>query len=120
MSATIENLHPAPADVRNPRHAAVARGYSGPERRRSATATAHWLALMLEEVGHGMLLLSDGVTEAHDMASDLFGKDRVLAALGTQADPAAAIAALLRDVAGFVREAPPADDVTVLAVRYAG
>jgi serine phosphatase RsbU (regulator of sigma subunit) len=70
--------------------------------------------------GEAMLLLSDGVTEAHDMAGDLFGKDRVLAALGTQADPAAAIAALLRDVAGFVREAPPADDVTVLAVRYAG
>ena len=65
MSATIENLHPAPVDVRNPRHAAVARGYSGPERRRSATASAHWLALMLEEVGHGMLLLSDGARVLH-------------------------------------------------------
>ncbi|MEI6161425.1 MAG: SpoIIE family protein phosphatase [Roseococcus sp.] len=70
--------------------------------------------------GEAMLLLSDGVTEAHDMQSALYGKDRVLAALGNEADPAAAIAALLKDVAGFVREAPPADDVTVLAVRYAG
>ena len=68
--------------------------------------------------GEAMLLLSDGVTEAHDVEGGLFGKDRVLAALGMQAEPAAAIAALLREVAGFVREAPPADDVTVLAVRF--
>ncbi|UPY38241.1 SpoIIE family protein phosphatase [Sediminicoccus sp. KRV36] len=70
--------------------------------------------------GEAMLLLSDGVTEAHDMEGGLFGKERVLAALGHEAEPAAAIAALLKDVADFVREAPPADDVTVLAVRYAG
>lgn len=70
--------------------------------------------------GEAMLLLSDGVTEAHDMESALFGKERVLEALGHEADPARAITALLEHVAGFVREAPPADDVTVLAVRYAG
>ncbi len=70
--------------------------------------------------GEGMLLLSDGVTEAHDPEKALFGKERMLAALGREADPAMAIAALLREVAGFVRDAPPADDVTVLAVRYAG
>lgn len=70
--------------------------------------------------GEAMLLLSDGVTEAHDPEKALFGKERVLAALGREAEPAAAIAALLREVAGFVRDAPPADDVTVLAVRYAG
>ncbi|WP_431305101.1 PP2C family protein-serine/threonine phosphatase [Sediminicoccus sp. BL-A-41-H5] len=70
--------------------------------------------------GEAMLLLSDGVTEAHDPDKALFGKERVLAALGQEAEPAAAIAALLREVAGFVRDAPPADDVTVLAVRYAG
>jgi serine phosphatase RsbU (regulator of sigma subunit) len=68
--------------------------------------------------GEAVLLLSDGVTEAHDMDGALFGKERVLAALGSAADPAAAIASLLREVAGFVREAPPADDVTVLAVRF--
>lgn len=69
--------------------------------------------------GEAMLLLSDGVTEAHDTENALFGKDRVLAALGHEADPALAIAALLKHVAAFAREAPPADDVTVLAVRYA-
>lgn len=70
--------------------------------------------------GEAMLLLSDGVTEAHDTQNALFGKERVLAALASEAEPAAAIAALLQAVAGFVREAPPADDVTVLAVRYTG
>ena len=70
--------------------------------------------------GQAMLLLSDGVTEAHDMANELYGKDRVLAALARHTDPAIAIAALLKDVAAFVKEAPPADDVTVLAVRFSG
>lgn len=70
--------------------------------------------------GEAMLLLSDGVTEAHDPEGALFGKERVLAALGSEAAPATAITALLREMAGFVREAPPADDVTVLAVRFAG
>jgi len=69
--------------------------------------------------GEAMLLLSDGVTEAHDPESELFGKDRVLESLGARTDPADAIAVLLKDVAVFVRGAPPADDVTVLAVRYA-
>jgi serine phosphatase RsbU (regulator of sigma subunit) len=69
--------------------------------------------------GDGLLLLSDGVTEAHDPEGALFGKERVLAALGVEAAPAPAIAALLAAVQGFARGAPPADDVTVLALRYA-
>jgi serine phosphatase RsbU (regulator of sigma subunit) len=69
--------------------------------------------------GEGLLLLSDGVTEAHDPEGALFGKERVLAALGVEAAPAPAIAALLAAVQGFARGAPPADDVTVLALRYA-
>jgi serine phosphatase RsbU (regulator of sigma subunit) len=35
-------------------------------------------------------------------------------------EPAPAIGALLAAVAGFVKDAPPADDVTVLAVRFQG
>ncbi len=68
--------------------------------------------------GEAMLLLSDGVTEAQDPAGELFGKEAVLTALGVLAEPGPAIAALLATVAGFVKEAPPADDVTVLAVRF--
>lgn len=68
--------------------------------------------------GEAMLLLTDGVTEAQDLAGELFGKEAVLSALGTLAEPAPAIEALLAAVAGFVKGAPPADDVTVLAVRF--
>ncbi|MDB5411950.1 MAG: Stage sporulation protein [Rubritepida sp.] len=68
--------------------------------------------------GETMLLLTDGVTEAQDMAGDLFGKDAVIEALTGQIDPQTAIEVLLKAVAGFVKEAPPADDVTVLAVRF--
>nr|WP_314075884.1 fused response regulator/phosphatase [uncultured Roseococcus sp.] len=68
--------------------------------------------------GETMLLLTDGVTEAQDISGELFGKEAVLAALGSLVEPGPAIAALLAAVAGFVKEAPPADDVTVLAVRF--
>lgn len=70
--------------------------------------------------GETILLLTDGVTEAQDHAGDLFGKDAVIEALAGQIDPKPAIEVLLKAVAGFVKEAPPADDVTVLAIRYAG
>jgi serine phosphatase RsbU (regulator of sigma subunit) len=69
--------------------------------------------------GQALLLLSDGVTEAQDHDGNLFGKERVLAALDREARPAPAITALLAAVAGFVQDAPPADDVTVLALRLA-
>jgi sigma-B regulation protein RsbU (phosphoserine phosphatase) len=68
--------------------------------------------------GEAMLLLTDGVTEAQDLAGDLFGKDAVLFALGSLVEPKVAIDVLLAAVAGFVKAAPPADDVTVLAVRF--
>lgn len=70
--------------------------------------------------GEAMLLLTDGVTEAQDASGALFGKEAVLSALGSLAEPAPAIEALLAAVAGFVKGAPPADDVTVLAVRFRG
>lgn len=70
--------------------------------------------------GEAMLLLTDGVTEAQDATGALFGKEAVLSALGSLAEPAPAIEALLAAVAGFVKDAPPADDVTVLAVRFQG
>ncbi len=70
--------------------------------------------------GEGLLLISDGVTEAHDPEGALFGKERMMGALGALTGPAEAIAALLAAVQGFARGAPPADDVTVLALTRAG
>jgi DNA-binding CsgD family transcriptional regulator len=60
MQATIQHLRPAGPGASSPHHPVSPFEYSGPERRRSPAPAARWLALMLEEVGHGMLLLGDG------------------------------------------------------------
>lgn len=39
--------------------------YNGPERRRATPLPAHWLALMLDEIDYGMLLLVDGSQVLH-------------------------------------------------------
>lgn len=65
--------------------------------------------------GEGLLLLSDGVTEALDPAGDLLGKLPVLEALGARVDPEGAIGALLAAVERFAAGTPAADDVTLLA-----
>jgi serine phosphatase RsbU (regulator of sigma subunit) len=62
---------------------------------------------------------SDGVTEAANLASELFTKERlesVLRRLGgwTSADIVNAVAAEVKGCAGA---APPSDDVTMLALR---
>ncbi len=63
MNATFESLRPVFTGSFFPR--ASAPGYAGPERRRDSTPNAHGLALMLEEVGHGMLLLGEGAEVLH-------------------------------------------------------
>ena len=65
MNATFEDLRPVSANARIPTSAANGLDYGGPERRRDLTPASRWLALMLEEVGHGMLLLSDGGRVLH-------------------------------------------------------
>lgn len=67
--------------------------------------------------GEGLLLLSDGVTEAQDPEGELLGKEAVVAALGGTTEPEAAIGKLLAAIAAHARGAPPADDVTILAFR---
>ncbi len=69
--------------------------------------------------GQGLVLYSDGVTEAEDAAQAFFGRDRLQAALApvAQAAPEAAIAAVLAAVAGFVGGAAQNDDITLLAIR---
>jgi DNA-binding CsgD family transcriptional regulator len=65
MQATLQHLWPAAPGAPSPHHPAATRSYSGPERRSTSTAAARWLAMMLEEVGHGMLLLDDGTRVLH-------------------------------------------------------
>ncbi len=72
--------------------------------------------------GDGLLLYTDGVTEARDAHDRMYGDAGLEAFLRrTHADPASAIVAgLLDDVGQFATGRPQGDDLTALAVRYLG
>jgi serine phosphatase RsbU (regulator of sigma subunit) len=74
------------------------------------------------EPGEGLLLYTDGVTEAVDPALELYGLPRLQAALGDlgPAPAEAAVDTLLASVDRFSRGAPQADDITVLCLRFLG
>lgn len=81
---------------------------------RDATAPLH--------AGDGLLLYTDGVTEAMNPEGVLFAEERlreVLHAAGA-AEPAAIIQSLLNAVHGWAGTAPQSDDITVLAARWKG
>jgi phosphoserine phosphatase RsbU/P len=69
-----------------------------------------------------LFLYTDGVTEAMDAAGDLFTTDRLRDALqqGDRSSPAALMRHVLESVRTFTGDAPQSDDLTALAVRYAG
>ena len=73
--------------------------------------------------GDGLVLYTDGVTEATDRVQALYGEDRLLETmrgfLGAP-DAAALIGGILGDVYDFVDEAEQADDITVLAFKLVG
>lgn len=72
--------------------------------------------------GATLVLYSDGVTEATDTAGGLFGDARLEAALtgGDGLAPAAVVDVMQASTAAFVGEAPQADDMTFLVLRYLG
>ncbi len=72
--------------------------------------------------GEGLFLYTDGLTEAANNAEDLFGEERLEAALRSCAGQP--LQKLLGSVTAaaqqFADGAPQADDLTILAVRYLG
>ena len=71
--------------------------------------------------GDRIVFATDGVTEAFDRDRHVFGWDRFFDALPDGAATArASVDALFAEVAGFVGEAPPSDDITALVLRYLG
>jgi len=75
------------------------------------------------QAGSLLVLMTDGVAEARNAAGELYGAERVqrvLRALPAGATAARAVQALRDDVASFVAGAEPADDLTVLALRWLG
>ncbi len=75
------------------------------------------------ERGEWLLVLSDGATEAMNTAREFFGVERLRTSLGWLGDDADAPAIVNRvrdDVRRFSGAAEPADDLTLLAVRWNG
>ncbi len=72
--------------------------------------------------GDGMLLYTDGMTEAFDVAGGMFGEAGLRATL--EASAHAPVDEIVRDlmakVTAFTGSAPQSDDMTVMAIRYLG
>lgn len=75
------------------------------------------------ERGEWILALSDGATEAMNVRKEFYGSERLRTSLGWLGDEAGAaeiVARVRDDVRRFSGEAEPADDLTLLAVRWNG
>ncbi len=74
------------------------------------------------ERGEGMLLYTDGVTEAFNAGNAMFSERGLETSLeaAAQAPVDRIVKGILGDVKAFVGSAPQSDDVTVLAIRYLG
>jgi sigma-B regulation protein RsbU (phosphoserine phosphatase) len=85
---------------------------------RSATAYHDRTASLLS--GDAVFVFSDGVIEAMNVADEFYGDDRLKVDLGAvmNLEPAEMLRSLKAKVDGFTGEAPKADDVTMLALRW--
>ncbi len=72
--------------------------------------------------GDSLFVYTDGVPEATNDSDELFGSDRMLAALNENPDasPNDVLVNVRRSVDGFVGEAEQFDDLTMLCFRYLG
>ncbi|MBR6229664.1 MAG: SpoIIE family protein phosphatase [Eubacterium sp.] len=72
------------------------------------------------EPGDVLFVHTDGVTEATDAEKELFGEERMIAALnaGKSLSPDKLLPAVRAEVDAFVGEAKQFDDLTMLAIRY--
>ncbi len=72
--------------------------------------------------GDGLVLATDGVTEAFTIDRDMFGETRTHETLGRnrEATPEVIVGELIEAVERFAGSAPQSDDITCLAFRYLG
>jgi sigma-B regulation protein RsbU (phosphoserine phosphatase) len=72
--------------------------------------------------GDRLFIYTDGVPEATNSRNELFGTDRMLAALNRDpdADPHDLLRTMSGDIDAFVGGAPQFDDITMLSFQYAG
>ena len=72
--------------------------------------------------GDSLFVYTDGVPEATDAKNELYGSERMLAALNRDPDaaPEQVLSAVRQGVDAFVGDAPQFDDLTMLCLRYHG
>jgi len=72
--------------------------------------------------GEGLLLYTDGVTEARNSHKEFYTLDRLRRFMSKHNgdDAAATVKSILAEIEEFAGEEPQADDITVLAMRYLG
>ncbi len=73
--------------------------------------------------GDRLVLFTDGVTEAHNPTADVFGFDRVAAAIreaGPGASPSTITGTLHQAVTTFADGAEQSDDITILVLEFRG
>lgn len=71
------------------------------------------------EKGGSLFLYTDGVAEATNAENELFGTDRMIAALNKdpQASPKELLENMQQSVSNFVGDAPQFDDLTMLGIK---
>ena len=72
--------------------------------------------------GDGLLLYTDGVTEAFDPSENLYSTERLLELIrhNPYRDPETLVPRVFQSVKDFAAGAAQADDITVLGVRFKG
>ena len=72
--------------------------------------------------GDALFVYTDGVAEATDASNELFGTDRMLAALNREpdAEPRRLLENVKEELDAFVGSAPQFDDITMLSMIYNG
>ena len=72
--------------------------------------------------GDSLFVYTDGVPEATNDHDELYGTDRMIAALNEDpdAEPKAVLTAVKKSVDAFVGDAPQFDDLTMLCLKYYG
>ena len=72
--------------------------------------------------GDSLFVYTDGVTEAMNERNELFGTDRMLAALNIRpdAEPSMLLRNVKAEIDGFVGSAPQFDDMTMMCLHYRG
>ncbi len=72
--------------------------------------------------GQALVMYTDGISEAHDPASELFGEERMRKFFAGQSDlrPRPLVESLLAEVRRFEAGGPQADDITALVLTFLG